>query len=50
MFENTEKHPKLEENKSDEKPNETGGFYFSSTVKIFDPETNEILVQKRGDD
>ncbi len=32
------------------KPNETGGFYFSSSIKIFDPETKEILVQKRGDD
>lgn len=31
------------------KPNEVGGFYFSSGVKIFDPDTQEILVQKRGD-
>lgn len=30
-------------------PNEHGGFYFSSFVKIFDPNTKEILVQKRGD-
>jgi hypothetical protein len=36
--------------KSGPKPNETGGFYFSSSIKIFDPETKEILVQKRGDD
>jgi hypothetical protein len=35
---------------SEKKPNETGGFYFSSSIKIFDPETKEILVQKRGDD
>lgn len=34
----------------EKKPNETGGFYFSSSIKIFDPETKEILVQKRGDD
>jgi hypothetical protein len=43
-----------EQNKSpvqpEKKPNETGGFYFSSSIKIFDPETKEILVQKRGDD
>ena len=32
------------------KPNECGGFYFSSSVKIFDPNSQEIIVQKRGDD
>ena len=31
------------------KPNEVGGFYFSSHVKITDPETNEVLVNTRGD-
>jgi len=31
------------------RPNETGGFYFSSSVKITDPNTKEILVQIRGD-
>lgn len=31
------------------KPNETGGFYFSSFLKITDPNTKEILVQVRGD-
>lgn len=31
------------------KPNEVGGFYFSSGIKIFDPVSNEVLVQKRGD-
>jgi len=36
----------LEESK---KPNETGGFYFSSSVKIFDPNTEEVLIHKRGD-
>lgn len=34
---------------ADRKPNEIGGFYFSSGVKIFDPASNEVLVQKRGD-
>jgi hypothetical protein len=31
------------------KPNEIGGFYFSSFLKITDPNTKEILVQTRGD-
>ena len=34
----------------EKKPNEHGGFYFSSSVKIFDPNSQEIIVQKRGDD
>lgn len=32
-----------------QKPNEVGGFYFSSNVKIFDPNTKEVFVKKRGD-
>lgn len=35
--------------KPESKPNETGGFYFSSSIKIYDPNTKQILVQKRGD-
>ena len=31
------------------KPNEHGGFYFSSFLKITDPNTKEVLVQTRGD-
>jgi hypothetical protein len=31
------------------KPNEVGGFYFSSGLKIFDPISKEVIVQKRGD-
>ena len=37
------------ETTSSAKPNEVGGFYFSSGIKIFDPQTQEVLVQKRGD-
>lgn len=33
-----------------DKPDELGGIYFSSSVKIYDPDTKEILVHKRGDD
>lgn len=32
------------------KPNENNGVYLSSHIKIFDPNTQEVLVQKRGDD
>ena len=31
------------------KPDEHGGFYFSSHLKVSDPNTKEILVQTRGD-
>lgn len=31
------------------KPDETSGFYFSSSVKIFDPNTEEVILNKRGD-
>lgn len=30
------------------KPNETSGIYYSSMVKIFDPNTKEVLVHIRG--
>lgn len=33
----------------EKKPNEMGGVYVSSHIKIFDPNTNEILVQQRAD-
>jgi hypothetical protein len=34
---------------TEKKPNEIGGFHFSSGIKIFDPVTKEVLLQKRGD-
>lgn len=48
---NMSNKPKKVENKPIpvSKPNEVGGFYFSSNVKIFDPNTKEVLVKKRGD-
>ena len=33
----------------DKKPNENIGFYFSSSVKITDPNTGQVLVQLRAD-
>lgn len=38
-----------ERTERESKPNETGGFYFSSHVKLTDPNTNEVLLQQRGD-
>lgn len=35
--------------KTDKKPNENAGFYFSTHIKITDPKTNQVLVEKRGD-
>jgi len=37
------------DNTGERKPNETGGVYFSSSVKIFDPNTSEVLIHTRGD-
>lgn len=35
--------------KVNRKPDEIGGFYLSSHLKIFDPNTQKVIVQKRGD-
>lgn len=32
------------------KPNETGGIHVMTHLKISDPNTKQILLQKRGDD
>jgi hypothetical protein len=31
------------------KPNETSGFHFTSSIKITDPNTGKVLLQKRAD-
>lgn len=49
MIENTETDSKVEK-VPQKRPNEVGGVQFSSSIKIFDPETKEVLVQMRGDD
>jgi hypothetical protein len=33
----------------EKKPNENAGFFFSSSIKITDPNTNEVLVHVRAD-
>jgi hypothetical protein len=46
MTENKEQQPVQQA----EKPvDEKGGFCFSSNIKIFDPNSKEVLVQMRGD-
>jgi hypothetical protein len=37
-------------NTQERTPNERAGYYFSSSIKIFDPNSKEVMVQKRGDD
>jgi hypothetical protein len=49
----TENEPKnnqnLDNTQDGKKPNEKFGLMFSSHFKIYDPNTKEVLVQKRGD-
>lgn len=39
-----------EPSNNEKKPNEFGGFYFSSFLKITDPNTEQVILEKRGDD
>jgi hypothetical protein len=36
-------------NEQKTKPNEVCGYSFSSSIKIFDPNTKEVIVHQRGD-
>lgn len=50
---NKQPEPKMQENhsennKTEKKPNETGGFHFEGHIKIFDPENGEIFIDKRN--
>lgn len=49
MNEKVQESNKSEPERPGPKPNEHGGFYFSSNIKITDPNTKEVLVQMRGD-
>jgi hypothetical protein len=49
MNQNTAEKQEKKDQKPEKKPNEQAGFYFSSHLKIFDPNTKQVLVQKRGD-
>jgi hypothetical protein len=46
---NNQQNQKPTEDKTEKRPNELGGFYFSSHLKIHDPNTKEVLVKLRGD-
>jgi len=46
---NNQQTQKPAEDKTEKRPNELGGFYFSSHLKIHDPNTKEVLVKIRGD-
>jgi len=49
MADNLEHLNKNTNNQSNDSLKEVSGFYFSSAVKIHDPNTDEVLVQIRGD-
>lgn len=49
ISEKQNKQDKKSGDKSD-KPRDFSGVYISSHIKIFDPNTNEVLVKKRADD
>lgn len=42
------KETKMPENTPEQKPNETGGFHFEGHIKIYDPETKEVFIDKRN--
>jgi hypothetical protein len=42
------KETKMPETNTEQKPNETGGFHFEGHIKIFDPETKEVFIDKRN--
>jgi hypothetical protein len=44
MLENTQEIAQ----KESKKPDETGGFHFEGHIKIFDPETKEVYIDKRN--
>ena len=48
-MEHTSKNKDQKPEVQEKKPNEVGGFSFSSHLKIFDPNTKQVIVQKRGD-
>lgn len=49
MNEKSTENPVTETKNPSAKPNELGGVAFSSHLKITDPNTKEVLVNKRGD-
>jgi predicted nucleotide-binding protein (sugar kinase/HSP70/actin superfamily) len=50
MHSRTAKKKETEQQQEQKKPNENAGIVLSSHMKIYDPNTNEVLVQKRADE
>lgn len=42
------KMPENQQNTQQTRPNEVGGFHFEGHIKIFDPETKEVYIDKRN--
>lgn len=47
-MENKESNMPQQQTTTSEKPNEIGGFHFEGHIKIFDPNTKEVFVDKRN--
>jgi len=48
MMENNDIEMTDNPQQNSKKPNETGGFYFEGHIKIFDPESKEVYIDKRN--
>jgi hypothetical protein len=46
--EDTASQPEKPQNPAGSKPSETGSVYVEAHVKIYDPNTQEVLVEKRA--
>lgn len=49
MSQDKQTQPEIDTATENKKPNENAGFYFSSSIKITDPESGQVLVQMRCD-
>lgn len=51
MINNNDKREKskIKESTDNKKPNENGGFCFSTHIKIYDPNTKQVMLKKRGE-
>lgn len=48
ITENNMSENNTQETNTQQKPNEIGGFHFEGHIKIFDPETDEVFIDKRN--
>lgn len=49
MNDDKETSEQQKKQEAEKKPNENAGFYFSSSLRITDPETGQVLLQTRCD-